>query len=351
MRQRNASIDYIRGIAILLVMLGHTVSNNGISDFSDSGLYKIIFALQMPLFMLVSGYVTKYTSTLDTGRNLLSFFGRRSLGYLLPWGVWTFFRGFAFGGWTLGTLKPEIYSLFWNMDSGYWFLISLWTICIVWGIGSFLANKLSKSNIFRVFHCVGFAVVFSAGLVFIGLKMGLSFFNIKLTLYYIPYYFLGYIFSSFYDFFKNKKAFHLVQTIVVALSFIIFVTISLSCNVFFLDESLSGIVLRMICSLTGCISVIYFAVRFFEEFESCLLIERIKSCIMVIGCESLGFYLIHYMFLNIIRLPAGTSIYSFEAFETCLMNYALSIVLSAVVIYVINRNIVLKAVLFGKLKK
>lgn len=351
MRQRNASIDYIRGIAILLVLLGHTVSNNGIGDFADSGLYKIIFALQMPLFMLVSGYVTKYTKSLDTGRKLLSFFGRRSLGYLLPWVVWTFFRGFAFGGWTLGTLKPEIHSLFWNMDSGYWFLISLWTICIVWGIGSFLANKLSESNILRVFLCVGFAVVFSVGLFFIGLKMGLSFFNIKLTLYYVPYFFLGYIFSSFYELFKNKKAFHLVQTIVVALSFIIFITISASCNIFFLDESFSGIVIRMICSLTGCISVIYFAVRFFEEFKSCLLIERIKSCITVIGRESLGFYLIHYMFLNIIRLPAGTSFYSFEAFETCLVNYILTIILSAAMIYVINLNIMLKTILFGKLKK
>ena len=61
MKQRNAHVDYIRGIAILLVMLGHTVSNNGMNDFADSGMYKVIFALQMPLFMLVSGYVTKYS--------------------------------------------------------------------------------------------------------------------------------------------------------------------------------------------------------------------------------------------------------------------------------------------------
>ena len=52
-----------------------------------------------------------------------------------------------------------------------------------------------------------------------------------------------------------------------------------------------------------------------------------------------------------IRLPAGTSFYSFEAFETCLMNYILTVLLSAVVIYIINRCAPLKAVLFGKFKK
>ena len=117
MKQRNAHVDYIRGIAILLVMLGHTVSNNGMNDFADSGMYKVIFALQMPLFMLVSGYVTKYSRPIDSGKALASFFGRRSLCYLLPWGVWTLFRGFAFGGWTLGTVKNEAVSLLWNMRS------------------------------------------------------------------------------------------------------------------------------------------------------------------------------------------------------------------------------------------
>lgn len=181
MKQRNAHVDYIRGIAILLVMLGHTVSNNGMNDFADSGMYKVIFALQMPLFMLVSGYVTKYSRPIDSGKTLASFFGRRSLCYLLPWGVWTLFRGFAFGGWTLGTVKNEAVSLLWNMDSGYWFLFSLWTICAVWGTGSFIANKLTEKRVPRVILCSVFFAALSGGLFFVGLKTGLSFLSIKLT--------------------------------------------------------------------------------------------------------------------------------------------------------------------------
>ena len=73
MKQRNATVDYIRGIAILLVIIGHTVSNNGIADYSGSGLYRVVFALQMPLFMLVSGYVTVYSKPIESAGMLGSF--------------------------------------------------------------------------------------------------------------------------------------------------------------------------------------------------------------------------------------------------------------------------------------
>ena len=78
MKQRNATVDYIRGIAILLVIIGHTVSNNGIADYSGSGLYRVVFALQMPLFMLVSGYVTVYSKPIESAgaASVIFFLGR-----------------------------------------------------------------------------------------------------------------------------------------------------------------------------------------------------------------------------------------------------------------------------------
>ena len=237
------------------------------------------------------------------------------------------------------------------MEYGYWFLFSLWTICAVWGTGSFIANKLTEKRVPRVILCSVFSAALSVGLFFVGLKAGLSFLNIKLTLYYIPFFFLGYVFASFYGTFEHGKKFRVVETSVAALSFVAFVAVTLNRNVYYLGESVSEISIRIICSLTGCISVIFFSVKFFEEFKACAWLETLKKGVTVIGRESLGFYLIHYLFLNMIRLPAGTSFYSFEAFETCLMNYILTMLLSAVVIYIINRCAPLKAVLFGKFKK
>ena len=136
MKQRNATVDYIRGIAILLVIIGHTVSNNGIADYSGSGLYRVVFALQMPLFMLVSGYVTVYSKPIESAGMLGSFIGRRSLGYLLPWTVWTIFRGFAFGGWAIGNIKSKLLSLF--VEYGFWVLVFVFALDDMYCLGHFI---------------------------------------------------------------------------------------------------------------------------------------------------------------------------------------------------------------------
>lgn len=57
-KKRDLSADYLRAIAMLLVVMGHTIANSNLTDYENSLLFKIIWALQMPLFMVVSGYVT-----------------------------------------------------------------------------------------------------------------------------------------------------------------------------------------------------------------------------------------------------------------------------------------------------
>ncbi|HIW50637.1 MAG TPA: acyltransferase family protein [Candidatus Blautia intestinavium] len=59
-KQRNQTIDILRGIAMLLVVLGHTMTGCTVNS-QDSFLFNVIWTLQMPLFILISGYVTKYS--------------------------------------------------------------------------------------------------------------------------------------------------------------------------------------------------------------------------------------------------------------------------------------------------
>lgn len=51
---RIAEIDAIKGFAILLVVLGHSIQNN-ITDFDNNILFSVIYSFHMPLFMFVSG--------------------------------------------------------------------------------------------------------------------------------------------------------------------------------------------------------------------------------------------------------------------------------------------------------
>ena len=96
-KKRSPVIDRVRGAAILLVMLGHTMTGCT-SGAESSFLYKIIWSLQMPLFFLISGYVTRYSREISDWSVLLRQLGRRTLQLLLPFAVWTFLvRGLLFG--------------------------------------------------------------------------------------------------------------------------------------------------------------------------------------------------------------------------------------------------------------
>ena len=55
MKQRIKWIDYLKGITILLVIVGHTIGNYYIRTF--------IFSFHMPMFFILSGYVSSFSKT------------------------------------------------------------------------------------------------------------------------------------------------------------------------------------------------------------------------------------------------------------------------------------------------
>ena len=64
---RNGYIDFIKGIAILLVLVGHAIQYCSGSEYFlqreyyDNPLFKFIYSFHMPLFMAVSGYLLQCT--------------------------------------------------------------------------------------------------------------------------------------------------------------------------------------------------------------------------------------------------------------------------------------------------
>ena len=142
---RNQFVDIMRGIAMILVVLGHTMTGWTV-DSQKSFLFNIIWSLQMPMFIIISGYVTKYSRPIDDSKGLWKYVKRRTIAYMLPWAVWSFVvRGIIFG--QDGFLN--IRNLLWNMDAGYWFLATIWTISMIFGIASFIAEHLSKKNVLK----------------------------------------------------------------------------------------------------------------------------------------------------------------------------------------------------------
>ena len=53
---RIAKIDVLKGIAILLMVLGHSIQYK-VQDFDSNIIFRFIYSMHMPLFMFLSGYV------------------------------------------------------------------------------------------------------------------------------------------------------------------------------------------------------------------------------------------------------------------------------------------------------
>ena len=180
--QRNQFVDIMRGIAMLLVVLGHTMTATA-RHSSDSFVYNVRWSLQMPLFILISGYVTRYGGAMDKARDLGRFLRRRTLAYLLPWATWTVLvRGIVYSG---KAALSNLRTILWHMDSGYWFLITIWTVSVIYGVARFLSRKLRGGRedagqfvLFTLFFAAGMAVLGG-----VGYFAGFSFFAVKLTLY------------------------------------------------------------------------------------------------------------------------------------------------------------------------
>ena len=97
----------------------------------------------MPLFILISGYVTRYSREVSDFKGLCVYMWRRTVAYILPWIVWSIgIRGILFGE----TNFLNIRFMPWHMDSGYWFLPTIWTIDLIFGISLFCTKKITNKT-------------------------------------------------------------------------------------------------------------------------------------------------------------------------------------------------------------
>lgn len=408
---RNQFVDIMRGIAMLLVVLGHTMTGCTV-DSQKSFIFNIIWSLQMPLFILISGYVTKYSRPISNSKGLWKYVKRRTVAYMLPWAVWSFLvRGIIFGEDDFLNVKH----LLWNMDSGYWFLATIWTISMIFGIASFVAERLSKENLLkRQIVLLGFYLVGMILLVGIGAILGLSFFAIKLTLYYMPFYYAGFLYGQFDDRMKESEIGKKIIDSVVAICFVVWLFIILRISLYEMSDGGSAIILRAATSLSGCIAVCGLCKGIFSgkigggyscmgrralagsvphtlpasqldqagqgtnsiqssgarhgfgqlydyggtycdsnsddepkcRAEICVnRKEKVSKFFLWAGKQSLEIYMMHGLLLNIFKSSVAIQFSSIEGYLLTAGNFALTIGLCAVVIRLLNQNVVLKKVL------
>ncbi|MGD6730445.1 MAG: acyltransferase family protein [Pleomorphochaeta sp.] len=340
MLKRNEKIDFIRGVAIILVVFGHIISTNTIG-FENNFIYKIIWSLQMPLFMIISGYLVNLSKRILTFQELLKCLNKKSNAYLKPWLIWTFING---------VYDQEIYfsdeigffqsfyiyfkKILFHMDISYWFLFSIWTISIIFYIIQFLNRNRIGYNKFIYEILFIFVSIFL--LYLIGKKSNFKILGLKYTLYYIPYYYIGY--KSDYII-KNVK----LLDILSFSSFIIYFILISSFNFYSVPDDSPLVTLRILASLSGCLLIVNISMKI--DFSK---VPKLFNKISFIGRYTLEIYVLHYFFIKPFELDFLHNIHNINGVLVVLGIFIVEIISNYICICLINSNKYSKKILFNK---
>lgn len=89
---RSLTIDFLKAIAIILVVVGHCIQYGFGHDYIagkayfDNTLFKVIYSFHMPLFMLISGYLFAFSVEKGTWKTTVT---KKVKSILIPLLIWS----------------------------------------------------------------------------------------------------------------------------------------------------------------------------------------------------------------------------------------------------------------------
>ena len=354
---RDISLDAVKGFAILLVMLGHCIVLNGLAD---PYLYDAIAAVQMPLFMAVSGYIAGLKKPEAVERPDLAkraaVLGKRSISYLVPFFSWMVIVSFPH---CLKELKTELF----HLDYGLWFLATLWIVNLVCMIAAFPAdfaeykycqrrmkkqgcnviqkNQTVSDNAESTVKCnsglwlrfIIFCLVvlcFYIGF-FLQARSGNTFLSPSLTVRYLPFYVAAYLFAyHIRPVLQKKETGRLVGHAGLVNVFWLLCLAAFVYLVYAFDmvvvTGITTLVVQMAASFLGVFVCFYGIAHFCRG--------RLQKLLAFVGQYTLEIYVLHFRFARILHL-SEKNLTPFHA-DTILWVVAAFVVMSVLTVIFIS---------------
>lgn len=129
-RYRDRHLDVAKGVAIILVVVGHYVQVTD-SQFDASALFRVIYAFHMPLFVVLAGASASFwfrTMVAGNDRQTVSEVVQRlqrtTLRLLLPFVTWTWIRHYHAHG--TDDIANALSYAFGHPDHSLWFLLCIY---------------------------------------------------------------------------------------------------------------------------------------------------------------------------------------------------------------------------------
>lgn len=338
--KRSEVIDFIRGIAIILVVYGHAIQYTSGYNYLTDGLFfenivfKWIYSFHMPLFMLVSGFLFKNYENKNLKEKILD----RTKKLIYPIVAWQ----------TVWSLKyifidsNERFLIFYikELVYGLWFLWAIFYSSLV----IIVVEKFCKCERRRVL------------IYFLGVIISIvipDYLGSSVYKYMYPFFIIGYYNKDFLEKLKNFKRIQIIYVIfLLVLYLLLFKYFNYNSYIYTSGYSilkngnvnLYQIVIdiyRFAIGLVGSILMITLLYLFFLV-DKFFYLKNIKY----LGKETLGIYIItSYLYLIIIK---------FSFIKNSNLNYLnasiyslIFIFISLIIVKIIKKIKILNIILFG----
>jgi len=323
MKKRNESLDCLKGIAILLVMFGHVQVHN---HMTDPYLYDVIKSIQMPLFFLISGYLAGAGTKIQSIEQYRQRLGKRAVSYLLPFFCWPVIQHISF-------VPRAMKTLLFQLDYGLWFLMTLFLFTWMAYTAQLIQAKVKKDWGFWLPFLAGCGLILAAYLA------GVTFLSPSLLIIYLPYYTAAYASGMYPDWIGRIPL--RVQRLGAYGGGIIFLVMAAVLDL----VTVTGFFMlgiQTLASFLGCLALIRLVLDWKEN--------RGKTGLARLGRYTLEIYVLHYQFATV--LNRSQRVYEFWSVEGLLYSaaaFAAMSVITAALIFVIDRIKPLRLLLFGKM--
>jgi len=340
--QRNDLLDFYKGIAIILVILGHTfqyVFNP--TDFDDALGFRLIYSFHMPLFILLSGmtasnWITKMHephSFDDLIKVSLARIQKTTIRLLIPFISWTIFKFWFLG--LAGNLPEYLLRVMRSPDDSLWFLLCLYYCVIAIIVFQALVELCCKINLIKNLLVKSSAKRNSqAKLIIIFLIWLLIRHTIsdEYGLSLLKQYFGFFIFGIFFELFLTQKI-NFWVSLIASLAFITLAPYWHRLEAYnLLIHPLDNLYIRalskyfsLIVAISGSLMAISIC-KFIYEYGNRIFIKFISHC----GKISLGVYAIQF--------------YCIDSWPPVIAPLMISVIISSLILYIP----VLKTVMLGE---
>lgn len=273
--KRKDYIDYVKAIGIILVVLGHAVSDN-------TAIKSWIYSFHMPLFFFATGLSLRKVHV-DVG-----YVTKKLKGLLVPYCIWgPIFSGFSFLNLTNICYGSHQSLLIANSLTSLWFLPTMFLAVL---ISQVTICKISRPVLLMLFASVIFILSLDIPQYSKGYPWGLD-----VAIMMAPFIIAGYLFETIMSS-KSKWDFKLFWGFILfgLLVTITRLIIAKDTNGYVLvaERRIGNPVLFVIGAIGGCLFV-YGLSRIIREYF------RENVLISFVGRNTLSIFVIHKVFINI----------------------------------------------------